>query len=243
MQVTGSNKKIFNNVLSIRLSPDGLSFWLSNGRGKLKGLVQHASFDHTSDAAHIVSKVTTPLRGVTLDKVALYVDTIRTLVVPSEILQPPGTEVTVEALLRFHNFTSQGNDESRLMIPLNDRATILTIAPNSLIAAFKEALGVMFEVRSPFNIALEQIVGPEGSDQPKCSIHTTPQNVYIVITGYGKLLYSEVAECSCEADILYYLGSLEAKYNISKGGLIISGYKNNQVQKLIKGYYKNIICV
>ncbi|MCD8173236.1 MAG: DUF3822 family protein [Alistipes sp.] len=255
-------------ILSIRLSADGLSFWTgdhaegigTDGMKILPGAGEVVSADYpllpddgrSMDEAlrEAVSGFCGILqaRGVGMPFMkVLYVDTLSTVLVPSAIFD----EADAEAYLQLHGITAADDEYIVCSKPLHGTVAVM-VAGKRHTTALGNAVGD-FAVVSPlqYNLCTPVPAGgetagavtgtPAGSR--RVTVYATPFNCYITAFDCDRMLYADVHPVSSAADLIFCLDWVITRLGFTEWSLSVAGHKSEELVALVSGRFKGCVCV
>ena len=258
---TGQNKIRAQKNLSIRLSPDGLSFWTAdsaNPAGETYPECRPVAGSESTETFLAFGKALSvdenlrraaskcvEMAGWQGGPVRLMPDTRNTVLIPAVLFDPRQTD----DYLALNSIGVSGEEKvfvSRLSSPLPDAAVVM-VYDRAAVGILEEAFGNKLWITSLFDAA----AGYQGRKFKKkdtgkdfTTLYLTPSNVYITIqpvTG-GDWKYCEALPYSSPADVLYYMHELAAKFDIRKTPLYIKGYGAEKAGKVLRKPFKRCKC-
>ena len=256
MQVTGSNTGEHQKILSIRLSPNGLSFWVAQADESAakvgSGPIPDANnvWDTTFDPSLTLAENTLPALNRCRETLGenmptrkvIYLDTLQTILIPTELAETRYQE----------GYLAQNGlvvDESETVFrseftgPGKERITSLSIFNSEAGETCQQQLGDNCEFSSPYALLFGELSVRPSSSRLKCGLYLTPTHVYLAIANSsGKLVYTEAMPYSTEADILYYLHVISQQIELAQGRIEVYGRGKENLCKRLRKYYKEVRC-
>lgn len=243
-----------DKILSIRLSPGGLSFWttgivsfdpnnesLKRDIWSMTGEKETILDPQKNVREELASKLRAILAANTrVGVVEVYVDTLRTLLFPSEY----SSGSSISRLLEINNIVVEDSDEV-LYVDIDNTTRAVMIYPGKDLETLRSEVGTPhISILSPFainNIHIEKY-GP--GRKRSAAIYITPQNAYISVfeSKSGILLYADIMKWTAAADLLYYLSVLDEEFGFRKGKVYLRGRRAEEAGKLLRKYFRKTRC-
>ena len=241
-----------NKILSIRLSPDGLSFWTT---GVVRAATQDKpvkqdlwdvspesefAFDRAKSVAENLND------GVSLIKktvgeclmTEVYVDTLRTIPVPTEYASGD----TLGKLLADNNIVLE-DAEDAIYVDICQGISVIMVYDRRVSDILRESFGEIV-IASPFGIN-NGLMDKYGSGRRRAAaLYLTPRHVYVTVfeRKSGAWLHSDVMKWSAPADILYYMSVLDQNFGLHKSKLYVRGNGASEVCHLLQKYFRKTRC-
>ncbi len=173
-------------VLSIRLSPDGLSFWMDGQKERFIPLHSGVGLHEAADICVEKSRY--------FERIHLLLDT-PTVPVPSELFSPD----EAHKYLTINNlYVGTRNEVVTAQIPPG--VACVMVADSDALKVFRDMFGKRLTVSSAFEAALETGVS---------TIYLTGNQAYIAMRREsGALVYCDSLPYSTAADLVYYASRL-----------------------------------
>lgn len=173
--------RVSDNVLSIRFSPGGLSFW-TGGREE--------RFMPLRDGLSLRAAVSECLKRVggrgDFERVRLFLD-VPTVVVPAEVFDPG----QAADYLDINNLPF---DEA-LWADAGAGVVAVMACDSTVLDVFRGVFGGVLEVHSPFELVLED---------GQTAIYLTGSRAYIATWQDGRLVFCDSLPYSAAADLVYF---------------------------------------
>ncbi len=241
--------------MSIRLSPDGLSFWTARVTKATVEAAADYSWEYGTESEEKFIALSRELppeemyrsalarcaqtAGWSGGPVNILLDTLRTVLIPTELFDP----AHMPDYLAVNNITARPDEETiatRLMI---GGAIGVMLCRRSIIAAADEVFGSRARFGSPFDTAaVYRTAKHRKKDAGKefTTLCLAGRNVYITVQSIpdGELRYCEALPYSAAADILYYIHELSARFDIRKSPLYVRGEGAEKVEKILRKTFK-----
>lgn len=261
---TGTNSGVKEKILSIRLSPDGLSFWTTGLAGAPAEAHSNYFLDYgaVSEEKYITfSKELGPEESVrralvradeasrggvpgAFRPVRLMPDTCKTVLVPAELFDPE----QAADYLKINNITvgaAETVEVSHITIDTPSPVAVMVYSATALRIA-REVFDARLGITSPFEAAAAYTPAKlRRKDADKCfaSLYLTGTNVYITVWRIGVVLeYCEVLPYSTTADILYYMHEVGARFGLHKNPIYIRGTGAKDTARMLKKSFKKCKC-
>lgn len=260
MPATGNNDIKTNKILSIRLSPDGLSFWTSRPCGKdtAPGRIsfsdptsvieeKYVAFDNRLERREAVKKAVARCLSLAghdeFPVVEIYPDTRKGVLVPASLYDAENPE----ELLLMNNMAPEKTE----------RVYTIEVAPQikAVIAFDNILMGELLNIPanrhltlSPFALNLEYPYRYEPKkkhrDRLFCAVCLTNSNAYITVerSDGGQILYCDVFPYSATADLVYYVTEVTKLFPLEKSILYIRGRKAKEHSKPLGKPFRKVIC-
>lgn len=235
MQETGSNITQQNKILSIRLTPNGLCFYISVGQKVEKsGWVDRDNFfssvlglEQVLDDNHLLCS--------DLTKVQVGVCTKESLLIPSECYK-----VGMEASYLKVNGTQTGdaNDGQIISSSLSADVIELSILPRTMV----DTLNRLYPDGVEFRPLLLDLGSKSGERKPSVLIARYGNVMALVLSDKGALKFAQNLPVSNSAEVVYYVENLISEYGLSRSDFSI-GVEFDSASTLVKdlkGFYKNV---
>lgn len=219
-----------DKILSIRLSPRGLSFWIDRGKEAYFDYDRTLPPDENLRCGLAFARKKT---GKKITRVHIYIDTLRTVLIPHELFD---TEMARD-YFGINGITVAAND--RLFVSDLDngggKIKIITAVDGAWIDIIDEIFEEHPEFLSPFLINLCQ-----KNVKDFTAIYLTPRNIYITVYAAisGRMLFCEALPYSSVTDILYYMTDLAGRFDILKGIVNIKGYRSRETLRTLRKKFK-----
>ncbi|MCL2561196.1 MAG: DUF3822 family protein [Rikenellaceae bacterium] len=205
-------------LLSIRLSPDGLSFWRGDGSREVT-VGFDAEFGMGANIRAAVARYMSKGRrrgGADDVAVRVIVDAGKTVIVPAVLFD----SARVVDYLRLNNMTLAATE--RVVVceftAGDEEAVSIIVCDGEAVDAFGELFGPRVRFASPFEVMGEIAASAASAVRGKkktaehsfATLYLTPHNVYITVqcADDGRWQYCEVLPFASAADILYYACTL-----------------------------------
>lgn len=258
MPATGNNKKLKEKLLSIRLSPDGLSFWTSKtGAAADGGRIPIHGTDSAETAIAFGRETGMPedirkaagkcigMCGWSGGPLRIMLDTPKTVLVPSELF----ADGQAENYLKVNNITVSAGEEV-LVSELSSGGRLITaimVYDRAALDTLREIFGSGTVFTSPFDTAYAYRGAKHKKRDADCdftTMHLTPGNVYLTVQTAPdcRWKYSEVLPHSSAADILYYMQELSARFKIRKTRVFIKGHGAENIAKALRKPFRRCKC-
>lgn len=253
MPETGNSGFDTKKILSIRLSPDGLSFWETTGgagisspkkrksektefpvRGSLYFSVESTAKKNISAAISAMTEAA----GNSFEVATVYLDTTKTVLIPKTLLR----EELIQKYLKFNNIEPAEDETVEVVdfMPNNKAVLVFDSALKDVI----EALPGSPVLATPFSLAANSsAVSGSAGKRSLFSIYLSGENAYITIFSNIALMYAEVLPYSSPTDILFYINKLGGQFRLKKSILLLSGTGTEEQVVALKRYFKKITCV
>lgn len=228
MQEPGNNNAgTVLKILSIRLSPDGLSFTegtesdgfrtgqytFEKGDGLLPGLEAYLSGEQFPQGPY--------------DRVCLFPETDRTVLLPEALWR----EDMAEDYLRTNSLEMRPDERILISAPLKGTRAVI-LSPREITE--------MLERKFPGLLSLSPLQTTYAAGE-KHTMTLLLSTSLVHLSWFGeKPEYAETLCYGTPADMLYYLNRLSADFDLSRATLRIAGHKDDTLTRLLKRYYKNV---
>lgn len=252
MPATGNNIMQQDRILSIRLSPDGLSFWTT---GLVRATAQDSpvkrdlwdvssekefTFDSEKSAEHNLSEALRFIRETAGEcKMAeVYIDTLRTVPVPAEF----ASDNTLDKLLADNNIVLKDTEDAVYTV-VSPGINAVMVYERRVVDILRDSFGDLV-IASPFGLN-NAVVDKYGAGRRRtAALYLTPGHVYITVFEgkSGAWLYSDVMKWSVPADILYYMSVLDQNFGLRKGKIYVRGTGTSEVCPLLQKYFRKTRC-
>ena len=198
--------KISGKVLSIRLSPGGLSFWTGVRREK------YMPFGNGAGLRAAVSECMKKAGGRgDFERVRLFLD-VPTVVVPGELFDPK----QAGDYLIINNLPY---DEA-VWADVGAGVVAVMACDGGVLEVFRGMFGDRLELRSAFEITLES---------GETTIYLTGSRAYMAVCQGGGLVFCDSLPYSAAADLIYYA----TQYLPARARIYIKGLGADYSQKMI----------
>lgn len=241
-------------ILSIRLSPGGLSFWttglvrgISEDSPPKRGLLdispeKELAFDTAKSLQENLSESMRAIRESVADgwsRAEVYVDTLRTVPVPAEL----ASAETLEKLLADNNIVLKDTEEAVYTV-VAPGINAIVVYDRGMADVLRESLGDAAIV-SPFCLNYAPADEYGAGRRRTAALYLTPEHVYATVfeKKSGAWLYSDVMKWSAPADILYYMSVLDGSFGLRKGKIYLRGWRAVDVGGLLQKYFRKTRCV
>lgn len=247
MRGTGNNRHSNEKILSIRLSPDGLSFSVISPSGKDGGEVR-IELDHSAGSM-------TDAVGVILESreefsegyssVQIFLDTVDTVYVPAEVVDE-GQEPSVVWLNRAGVYPTE--TQKIIVSPAVGEVCAVMAFDGGAIDRLKAKFGGRAAFFSPLqeNIEMKGRLDMGGG----CYIvNITEDNFYLTaFDAAGQLYIAEVYPYASGADIVYYLHRISGiapgdRKALRRLRIYLYGDCAPACVKTLRKYFRRAVCV
>ena len=241
-----------NRILSIRLSPDGLSFWTT-------GIVRTAThdsptkrdlWDMSSERVYVFDPAKSVREnlndGISLIRetvgecliVEVYVDTLSTIPVPAEY----ASDDTLEKLLADNNISLKDTEDAVYSVVCPGVNAVTVYEPRTL-DILRESFGDVI-IASPFGINNAFMDKYGAGRRRAAALYLTPRHVYVTVfeRKSGTWLYADVMKWSAPADILYYMSVLDQNFGLRKGKIYVRGAGASEICPFLQKYFSKTRC-
>lgn len=240
-------------MLSIRLSPDGLSFWTTDVIPWVGGDTEfrrdfwsastekHMWFDPAKTMEDNLSECIQAIGNSVAGgwkSAEVYPDTLRTMVVPAEY----GAAEAVPELLRINGITLDGNDEV-FCADISPSIKAIMVYDRTAFNILRGLLGEV-EVACPFSLNNANIEKYGIGRRRTTAVYITPEHAYITVfeKKYGSWLYVDVMKWTETTDILYYLSVLDQEFGLRKGKVYLRGAETDRACSFLRKYFRKTRC-
>ena len=262
MPVTGNSTEMKDKILSIRLSADGLSFWInavSKDAGNAspwgyapdyasqspeKYMAFSRELGHAESIRRAIQRAVAAA-GTQVGPVCVMPDTCKTVLVPEELFD----RGQVADYLLINNIAAgaaETAEVAQVAVGAACAAAVIVYDREALNVA-REVFGDRLHITSPLEAAAAYSCRKfkrKYTGKDFAALYLTGANVYITVctAGSGVLKYCEVLPYSSAADILYYMQEVGARFDLCKNPVYIKGIDGEKVAKLLKKTYKKCKC-
>lgn len=239
-------------ILSIRLSADGLSFWTGDQAEGFdtpqieisrSGEVVSADFTLTGSPIPVgetVREAVSLFRGnldsrgmdMPLNKI-LYGDTLSTVLVPESLFRYEDTG----KYLSMYGYDVTDGKYTVVSKPIRGVVAIMVLW-QEYTRHLGECLG-HFMVASPLQYNLCRLPSA-ASDSVK--VYATPLHCFITVFSKGRHVYSEGHPLDSAADLIFYLDWLDARLGSGKWPTVIYGHRSDELAALAGKRFKGCVC-
>ena len=237
-----------NKILSIRLSPDGLSFWTTGLTGSISGNMdahrdlwevsseRWLSFDTEKDIRDNIEACAAAIKEATardtIVSVEAYQDWLKSVLVPAEY--STGNAAYFKGLL----------EENGIEVGEDDGVACVNVVGdiNAVMVYDKKTVNILKEFFGDINIEVMRKCG--AGRRRSVAVYLSRQYAYITVfeRKSGDVLYADAMQWSADTDILYYLSSLDQTFEFKKGKVYLRGAVADGVSKLLGKYFRKIRC-
>lgn len=168
--------------------------------------------------------------------VDVEVVTDRTILVPADLLN----EQHVEHLLGIAGFAPR--EDEQIVVARDEKSGIaaLIALPRTLLATLADRYGRRYELTTP-------LLRTRLCTEPTVWLYLAAGIIYIKVWSGGKLRMAEVFPYKKEEDILYYASVLDKQFVLNNFRIVVDGTTSSSIKtidcvKLLKKYYKKVIC-
>lgn len=216
MRATGNNMPD-NKTLSIRLTPDGLSFSSSKGNGNRTE--NNPALPHEAEVIRVIVEIDTP----------------KCMLIPeagasegASFLEAAGVELS---------------DRETLVSVTKDSMCLISAADGAAVKRLRDNYGDKLAFTGPL---LESVAsGKALSSARPCAVlvFRAQSRLYLTLTDdKGCLRFAEVLPYEGEADILYYLARLKTLFPLDKSLICVKGDGAAQYCRILRKYYRHCQC-
>jgi len=239
MRETGSNISPDKKILSIRLTSSGLSFYVSTARSA-RGEERYFSFaGRDAGPGMAVRNIidSTPELSGYFTSVNVFIDTADTVYAPSEVLRTDNAAAFLNGLGLYIPpeggvAVSPAVGDVRAAMRYDARA----------LSFLSDYYGAKLSFYSPLQENLE-LAGRAGNPEGFIA-NITERNIYIVRFDKEKrLLLSEVYPYYTDADIVFYLHKLGEDSGLRNPKIRIFGPGSGAAYKILRKYFRGVLCV
>lgn len=245
-----------NKILSIRLSPDGLSFWTTGLTGSISGNMdahrdlwevsseRWLSFDTEKDIRDNIEACAAAIKEATardtIVSVEAYQDGLKSVLVPAEY--STGNAAYFKGLLE-ENGIEVGEDDGVACVNVVGDINAVMVYDKKTVNILKEFFGDIAIV-SPYSINIEVMRKCGAGRRRSVAVYLSRQYAYITVfeRKSGDVLYADAMQWSADTDILYYLSSLDQTFEFKKGKVYLRGAGADKVSKLLGKYFRKTRC-
>ena len=222
MQVTGSNSIPGKKKLSIRLSPDGLSFLIRDGKSTAEG-----SSPGTPTPATI-EKLSQENGLLEFDNpMDIILETLNTVTVPAPLFE----EEAVEKYLALHSLVPT-EQETVVISPETAETRCIMLWNKAVIRSIRDHWGDKVHFYSLLQIGFTEVGNGElwiGLGQKSAALVLRDEQVE----------YAEILPMQRIDDLLYYLETLESSFDLSKTTIRIKGLHAEPTAKEVRKFFRN----
>ena len=254
MQETGSNIRKSEKILSIRLSPNGLSFWLTDTAVIPENNLNELSITSPANGRVTIRKFSTDrsleenvaiemnhcmeATGAIHYRPILYLDTEKSVLVPAELFQ----KESAANYLALHNIPCR-EEETVILSPVVRETVAIMVCNKAVFDQIVSRTGEGLTVLSPFQYNLIRTGTTAVQGKPYLRLYLCPGRIYITaFDATGKQRYNDVLPISSVADVIYYLHRLGKTLPIAESHLYIKGVNAAETFMTLRRYYKFCQC-
>lgn len=168
--------------------------------------------------------------------VDIEVITDRTILVPADLLN----EQHAEQLFSIAGITPR--EDEQIIVVRDDKSGIaaLMALPDTLLATLADRYGRRYELTTP-------LLRTRLCTEPTVWLYLAAGIIYIKVWSGGKLRLAEAFPYKKEEDILYYASVLDKQFVLNNFCIVVDGTTSSSIKtsdcvKLLKKYYKKVIC-
>lgn len=222
MQVTGNNTIPGKKKLSIRLSPDGLSF-LMQGEGSSK-----VSTFREISTSETVEKLSQENGLQEFDgPIDIILETLKTVTVPAPLFE----EEAVEKYLALYSLTPT-ELETVVISPETGETRCIMLCDKAVIRSIRDRWGD----KAHFYSLLQTGFAEAGNRE--LWIGLGRESAALVLRN-EQVEYAEILPMQCVDDLLYYLGTLKASFDLSQITIRIKGDNAESTTKEVRKFFRN----
>lgn len=256
-----SKSKFSENILSIRLSPNSISYWLSDsakpeewGSNDMKvlspssGVENEFQFDETQSLYENVQQITSHIMSEIEElptRKIVYIDTHKNILVPEELY----IEGSANDYVAFHNIEANESEQVDVSLPIDGTISIMVSAKEGL-QALGELLGE-FAVASLLQYNLMRM--PSGVEELSRSkgelkVYLSPSRVYLALFDVEseevttRLLLADSYPVKTIADVVFYLSLVNEQFDVRRSAIYIKGRSHDSVIEQLSKFYNTIQC-
>lgn len=221
MQETGNNINPIQKKLSIRLSPDGLSFLVQDGKSSKGGYINGTP---NPDA---IDKLAEKTGTLSFSSILVLMDTPKTIVIPAPLFE----ENLTDQFLKLHSMELQP-DQTTIVSTESAGVSSLMIWDHQTIEALYRHWGTAITFYAPLQLIISTIRKHE------LRIDISRTLAHIVFCD-EKTEFAETLPWQGIPDILYYIRYLESLFDLTKTAIRISGQEASRIVKELRRYFKH----
>ena len=227
MKATGNNRASSQNekILSIRLSPDGLSFQLAG-----PGSRQAAGFVLRKEGREPLGEyLQTHISAMgEAGRVHVFLDTFRSVLVPQVLFKPE----SAAGYLAENGWTPDRHEHTVVSDVAKGIVSVMIRARDET-----EALKTLFGERLHLFSASHLLAATTPPHTAQMLL--TRQHATLAIAGEG-LLYADTLPFSSAEDLAYYIQLLQDRFALKKTSLYLAGQGAEGMRKSLRRYYKKV---
>lgn len=240
-------------ILSIRLSPDGLSFWTTGLSAKATGSTgRHTDLWSRTPERNLAS---TPDSSLT-DNIAaafreimaaqdavvsmeIYPDTLANCIIPAEYFD----QESAAGYLAINNIQIKPGD-AVFNAPLDADTVSLIVFDNEAVHSLGGLFAGQYSIKSPFSVNDTHIEKYGAGKRRRACVYLSPGNAYITVYEgkSGSRLFMETFRWATAADILYYISLLDKEFHLGKSKIYLRGARCEEVYGLLRKYFRKSRC-
>lgn len=240
-------------ILSIRLSPDGLSFWTTGLSAKDTGSTgqhtdlwsrtpeRHFAFAPDSPLTENIAAAFREIRAAQEDAVSMeiYPDTLANCIIPAEYSDPE----SIDGYLAMNDIQLKPGD-AVFNAPLDADTVSLIVFDKEAVHSLGSMSAGQYSIKSPFSVNDTHVEKYGAGKRRRVCVYLSPGNAYITVYEgkSGSRLYMETFRWATAADILYYISLLDKEFRLGKSKLYLRGARCEEVYGLLRKYFRKSRC-